>query len=500
MIYRTSIAMQELDGGDVGDIMVAYERQSEPARPLDHYLTVRQLRLAPKTAARYAFSEHQLTPGPSVAERERRATRRRQLAEQRTERKMASMRWALDRELARIDLPPSLRPAIEIPSIEPSSIPELLPEELESGEIELAEILDALAKVQEKAESDIDKLAAQYEPARAAHGKIADGNAASNEIDALIAAISSTDAAGSMDASLEGDLPLPVDIDPAFLGDIKDTLTRARRGNLVGVAQQPLDEQKQLELAHARFFNLAAGRPLEPIRNAIADDAFSLPDIPTLVLPEEARRVAPEAPPRLSIDQILAQIESADTPSNAAARLRTGFADAEAALKKILPSLAADERPPFEASSATRQTATADGPEAAIAAAKTQSTKALTALRTEIDQAEGPLAAGMAAARLASPKPLRPETMLAPAVARALGDLVEEEFRRGGTVAGRDLAGADLSGRRFTNADFSGAFLERAKLNGTDLAGAKLMKATLSGAALINADLSATDLTASQSL
>ncbi|MDH2399172.1 DUF2169 domain-containing protein [Bradyrhizobium sp. SSUT18] len=497
MIYRTSIAMQELDGGDVGDIMVAYERQSEPARPLDHYLTVRQLRLAPKTAARYAFSEHQLTPGPSVAERERRATRRRHLAEQRTERKMASMRWALDRELARIDLPPSLRPAIEIPSIEPSSIPELLPEELESGEIELAEILDALEKVQEKAESDIDKLAAQYEPARAAHGKIADGNAASNDIDALLAAISSTDAARSIDASLEGDLPLPVDIDPAFLGDIKDRLTRARnwRGNLVGAAQQPLDEQKQLELAHARFFNLAAGRPLEPIRNAIADDAFSLPDIPALVLPEEARSVAPEAPPRLSIDEILTQIESAGTPSDAAARLRTGFADAEAALNKVLPSLAADERPPFEAVGATHQTATADGPEAAIAAAKTESTKALTALRTEIDQAEGPLAAGMAAARLASPKPLRPKTMLAPAVARALGDLVEEEFRRGGTVSGRDLAGADLSRRRFTNADFSGAFLERANLNGTDLAGAKLMKATLSGAALINADLSRTDLT-----
>ncbi|WP_084305357.1 DUF2169 domain-containing protein [Bradyrhizobium sp. ARR65] len=498
MIYRTAIAVRELDGGDVSDIMVAYEQQGEPARPFDHYLNVRQLRLDPASAARYAFSEHQLTPELSAAERERRATQRRQLAEQRAARRLAAMRRAFDQQLTQIDLPPSLRPAIEIPSIEPSGIPELLPEELESGEIDLAEILEALEKVQEKAESDVDKLTAQCEPVRVAYETIADGNAASNDIDALLAAIGNMDAAQSIDASLAEDLPLPVDLDPALIGDIEDKLARARnwRDNLIGAVQQPLEEQKQLELAHARFFNLAAGRPLEPIRNAISDEAFSLPDIPRpVLLREEARSAAPEAQPRLTIDEILAQIESAGTPRDTAARARTGFADAEAALRKALPALTAGERSPFEALSASHETPIANGPETAIAAAKTESTKALTVLRAEIDEAEGQLAAGMAAARLASPKPLRPEMMLAPAVARALGDLVEEEFRRGGTVAGRDLAGADLSGRRFANADFSGAFLERAKLNGTNLAGAKLLKATLTGATLINADLSATDLT-----
>ncbi|WP_082637820.1 DUF2169 family type VI secretion system accessory protein [Bradyrhizobium retamae] len=499
MIYRTATAVQELDGSDVGDIMVAYEQQGEPARPFDHYLNVRQLRLDPTTAARYAFSEHQLAPEISAAERERRAARRRYLAEQRAARQLASMRWALEREFAGIELPPSLRPTIEIPSIEPSSIPELLPEELESGEIELAEILDALETVQAKAESDLDKLDAQYQPVRAAYEKIASRNAASSDIDALLAAIGSTDAAQSMDASFEQAPPFPAlpDTDPALIGDIEDKLARAKnwRREILRAATQPLDEQKQSELAHARFFNLAAGRPLEPIRNAISDGAFSLPDIPALVLPEETRSLTPEAPPRLTIDDILAQIEASGTPPDAAKRAHTALADAEAALRRALPALPSDDRPPFEALNAPHQTASADEPEGRIAAAKTESTKALTVLRTEIDKAEGQLAAGMAAARLASPKPLRPETMLAPAVARALGDLVEEEFRRGGTIAGRDLAGADLSGRRFANADFSGAFLERAKLSGTNLAGAKLMKAALSGATLINADLSATDLT-----
>ncbi|MGY3698645.1 uncharacterized protein YjbI with pentapeptide repeats [Bradyrhizobium sp. USDA 3240] len=498
MIYRTAIAVRELDGSDVGDIMVAYEQQRERPRPFDHYLNVRQLRLDPASAARYAFSEHQLAPETSAAERARRAARRRHLAEQRAARQQASMRWALDQEFTRIELPPSLRPTITIPPIEPSVIPELLPEELESGEIDLAEILDALETVQAKAESDIDKLDAQYQPIRAAYERIAGGNAASSDIDALLAAISSTDAVQSMDASFEQAPPLHElpDTDPGLIGDIEDKLARAKNWRSeIGAAPQPLDEQKQFALAHARFFNLAAGRPLESIRNAISDNAFSLPDISALVLPEEGRSVTPETPPRLTIGEILAQIEASDPPPNAAQQARTALTDAQAAFKRAIPALPSDECALFEALSAPHPTASADEPEAGIAAAKTESAKALTVLRTAIDKAEGQLAAGMAAARLASPKPLRPETTLAPAVARALGDIVEAEFQRGGTVAGRDLGGADLSWRRFANADFSGAFLERAKLNGTNLAGANLMKAALTGATLINADLSATDLT-----
>ncbi len=499
MIYRTAIAVRELDGSDVGDIMVAYEQQGEPARPLDHYLNVRRLRLDPTSAPRYAFSEHQLAPEITAAEREHRAVRRRQLADARTARQLASMRWALDQEFARIELSPSLRPTIEIPSIEPSSIPELLPEELESGEIELAEILDALGTVQAKAESDVDELDAQYQPIRAAYDKIVGGNAASSDIDALLAAISSIDVAQSIDESFAQALPVPAlpDTDPGLIGDLEGKLARAKhwRDQILSAATPPLDAQKQFELAHARYFNLAAGRPLEPIRGAISDDAFSLPDVPEPVLPEEARNAMLEAPQRLTVDEILAQIEASNPPPDAAQRARTALADAKAALGGALPALLSDDRPPFETSTTPHQAANADEPKTWIAAAKTYSVKASTVLRSEIDKAEGQLAAGLAAARLASPRPLKPEAMLAPAVAHALGDLVEEEFRRGGTVAGRDLAGADLSGRRLAKADFSGAFLERARLNGTNLAGAKLMKAALSGATLINADLSATDLT-----
>lgn len=500
MIYRTAVAVQELDGSDVADIMVAYERQSEPARPLDHYLKVRQLRLDPSTASRYAFSEHQLAPALSEAEQQRRAAKRRELAEQRAERQRASMQWALDQEMARINLPPALRPTIEIPPNDMPSIPELLPEELESGEVDLAEILDALEAVQAKAQADIEKLTAQYEPLLAGYDKIANGKAEPGDIDALLAAIGGSDAAKSMDESFEQLPPLPAvppEADPAALQDLEEKLARAKdwRGEIVKAATPAVDEQKQLELAHARFFGLPAGRPLADIRNAVSDDAFTPPEMPTVLLPEEAENIPPAPLPRLTIDNIVAQIESPDTPPEAVQKLRASLADAEAALRKVLPNLATNGQAPLEALSASNQPPIADTPGAAIAAADKESKQALATLRTNLDKAEANLEAGLAAARLTSPKPLKPDEPLAPAVARALGEVVEQEFRRGASLAGRDLAGADLSGRQFVRADFSGAFLERAKLNGANLAGAKLTKATLAGAVLVNADLSATDLT-----
>ncbi|MGY8669079.1 DUF2169 domain-containing protein [Bradyrhizobium sp. UFLA05-109] len=500
MIHRAATAVQEIDGSDVADIMVAYERASDPARSIDHYLNVRRLRLDPKTAARYAFSEHQLTPELPSAERERRAARRAELARQRAARQQASRRWALDQELARIDLPPALRPAIETPPIEPSTIPELLPEELESGEIDLAEILDAVEAVQAKALSDVDKLAAQCEPIRDAYDRISSGDAVSADIDALLAAIGSMGGAQAIDASFEQipSLPaLPPGVDPTLMDELEAKLARAKdwREEIIGAATRSVDERKQFALAHARFFGLPAGRPLESVRTALLDEAFSPSDIPTIAFPEEARRVKSQPLRQPTINEITTQFENNGAPAEAMQRLRTAFTDAEAALRDALPSLASDGRAPFEALVGTDQPPPADTAEAALDEAVKASKEAVTVPQTEIDRAEGQLAPAMAAVRLASPKPLEPQSALAPAVARALGEVVEDEYSRGRSLAGRDLAGADLSGRQLARADFSGAFLERAKLSGTNLAGAKLLKATLAGAVLVNADVSAGDLT-----
>ncbi len=507
-IYRAAVGVETVDGSDVADIMLAYERQNDPPRPFEHYLEVRRLRLDKATAARYAFSEHQLAPGLPQAELERRAARRRQMAKERAVRRQASMQWVVEQELDRLALPEALRPQINIPPPDPGpSVLELLPEELESGEIDLAEILDALDAIQTKVQADIEKMAAETEPMRAALKKISSGEGEPEDIDALLAAIGVPDA--PMDTALAQMLALPnvpPQTDPAKIAELESNLDRAKnwRNEMVQAARPAVDESEQLRLARARFFSLSEGRPLAMVREALSGDAFSLPEMPPIALPEEARNAPPAPPPKLTIDAIVAQAAKPNVPAEALEKLRTSLAEAETALVKALPALGTSEQTPLEAfvglgaaldGQPAKPAIAATDIESAIASADTKIKEGLAEARSGIDRAEEQLEAGMAAARRMSPEPLKPDTPLAPAVARALGDIVEQEFRSGGAMAGRDLAGADLSGRNFAQADFSGAFLERANLTGAKLAGTNFAGATLAGAILLNADMSNADLT-----
>ena len=124
-----------------------------------------------------------------------------------------------------------------------------MPEELESGEIDLAEILDGLETVQAKAISDVETLAAQHEHLCEAYENFSGGDATSSDIDAFLAEIGNLDAAGSMDPSFDQVRPvssLPPDADASSRRDVEDTLARATnwRAELIAAATSPLDEQK----------------------------------------------------------------------------------------------------------------------------------------------------------------------------------------------------------------------------------------------------------------
>ncbi|MDN7183252.1 DUF2169 domain-containing protein [Caballeronia sp. SEWSISQ10-4 2] len=83
-----------------------------------------------------------------------------------------------------------------------------------------------------------------------------------------------------------------------------------------------------------------------------------------------------------------------------------------------------------------------------------------------------------------------PDGPLPPELARWLGLQVEQWYRAGVSLAGRDMAGFNLSGLDLTNADLREVQLENADLRNTRLAGARLDSAVLTGAALDGADFS----------
>ncbi len=74
-------------------------------------------------------------------------------------------------------------------------------------------------------------------------------------------------------------------------------------------------------------------------------------------------------------------------------------------------------------------------------------------------------------------------------IGRCVGNIVLEAVGRGGSLAGRDLAGADLRDANLADVDLTGAFLEHADLRGANLTGARCEGAVFAGARLAGASL-----------
>lgn len=499
MIYRGATPVEDIEAADIADVMLAYERMGEEPRPLSHYLQVRALRTNPETAFKYAFSEHQLTPAVPQAEIDRREALRRERSAERRRKQRENSEWVIREELARSGLPRELWPAIEVPEPEDDGLVLPLPEEIASGELDLAEMLDALEAVQAAEEAKLDATVEAQQPIMEAMNQIASGQAEPETIDRLLAMLDQPDMAAQIDAeiaqlpsrdALPG-LPAGTETDEALkaLDGVKDW-----RQALLDAAKPDIDETEQFQQARARFLSLPEGCPLELVRKLIGEDNLPTPDLPDFASPQPA---VEDEPGMAALDAALAALENGGAPPEAAERVRGALQEAESKLSAMLPGLAAIDGSPLQALIA--QGGSSQPPPADAGQTKALVADTLGQMRETVEatlaSSEAQLLAGFAAMRLASPTPLKPDQPLTPAVARALGELVVQQSRAGLVLAGRDFAGADLSGQDLSGVDLTGAFLERARLDNASLRGAILTRTTLAGASLRGADLSGCDLT-----
>ena len=51
MLFRGGLVVQDSEAGSVSDVLLAYERLTDPPRPPDHYRTALNERTDPETAA-----------------------------------------------------------------------------------------------------------------------------------------------------------------------------------------------------------------------------------------------------------------------------------------------------------------------------------------------------------------------------------------------------------------------------------------------------------------
>ncbi|WP_341988662.1 DUF2169 domain-containing protein [Azorhizobium sp. AG788] len=500
LCWHGGVPVADMDGKDVTDLMLAYERMADPPRSHAHYAEVRRLRTDPETAPRYAFSEGQLSPEPDPREAARRVAARTTQARDRALRDAEATDFLISRQLDRLSVPMALRPPPTTPDPDPLPLP--TPEDLADGAFDLGAMLDAIEAKTRIAHESLRQLAEQGQPVLDAMADLKRPGVGTAQIDALLASLAplgGPDIAASLDEAasqrpapapdLDGD-PMPPALDTALAAAAVAGDWRA----LLADALQGADDAAVLAAARARFLQLPESSPLADARASLDTiDAIALPPMPEP--PEDARPTPP--PPADAVAALLASLAaSPDMPPEQGAALAAQVAGVERKLIEALPGLAPQAGRSaldllLEQLAPTDPAAADQSADARMAQGKGD----LTLARAEIEAAEPRLMAGIAALRLNAPEAAYPQELFSPHVARTFGDLVLAEARAGLDLRGRDMAGANLAGADLSGLDLTGVFLEGANLANARLTGARLVDATLTQARLDHADLSQTDLT-----
>lgn len=440
LIYRCACPVADIEGDDATHVMLAYERLAQPPRPLDHYREVFRLRTDPAEKFKYALADAQLSPEPDPEALARRKAAREAHAAARMEKSERAQELVMRDAFAKAGLPLHFMPSL--PKAEPPPFLMPTPEEVESGDFDMAELMAGLDAIYVQAETQARELSARAEQQQGAVERFRETGDFGN-IDALLATL---------------DLP-----EPATVSD------KLELPDGFALPEATPDEEQMLREASGRFFLLPEAGPLGPARSGIAHALAAVPELPAFPPPE------PPAYPRDPTPMTgLPPLPPQPQDPAAIARIAAAFpqlAGPGDRLEDLLGSLAGEK---------------GVAPEAA---GEADARAMLGAASARLDAAEPEIVAGVAAMRQMSPGPVFPAKPLTPAVAARFGALVAAEARQR-SLAGRDMAGANLSGQSFAGLDLSGAFFERCDLRGADFTGARCAGAVFSGADLRAANFS----------
>jgi uncharacterized protein YjbI with pentapeptide repeats len=468
VVFRGALPVADIDAKDAAALLIAYERMADEPRPIGHYAEVYRLRTDKKEARKYVLADAQLTPRIDEADAQRRRRAREDYARAHEERFAEGAHLMMRRQFAAAGLPASLVPAKPAPVPLPFLLP--TPEEIESGDVDLAELLDGVEKETAKTRQKLEALQAAADAAIQPGGGL--------KLDQLVADV---------------DAILGLSVAP----DINKGLTQAQDGIpsidqlLAKLGETPPLDTDKLAGAFDQANKVLAGEILSPL---VAGDEETF---------EEARAIFLRMPDagmmgqmRRGIDDLLGRVASIELPtptdapkpaSSLVGHVGTGAEATDRAIAEKTAVLDAQLRTNFPALADKPTPALASLLDSLSAAPDHKSPDLATALgdvRARIDDTETMMQEGMAKLRRIAVQPVFPQMPLTAAAARRLGAFVFEQWRHGLDLRGRDLAGANLSGMDLSGADLTGAFLERADLSGANLEGSICKDAVFAGAIL----------------
>lgn len=470
VVYRGGCNVSDIDGKDVIDTLLAYERLVDAPRSSEHYVRTLKLRTDPETAALSFFDEKPLRPDIPEAELAEREAERSAAVEERDlkweKRFEAGIAAAYDAVGA---LPPPLG-SIPKPKL-PFAIPAITPGDIKRMDVDMTAVMKAFDDLKAYGETQIaegQKLAAKAMSEvqgmlNGPGGKLVD----SKTLAKISAAAAGLPPVPTGEAPLfPADFPTPetmqktlADIPkPAGYKDPFEAIIEAAEA-----ADGPLGPLTEAEQALLRA--RAEGRPEAGLAASLLKEIDNVDlSMGGMVDPKPPADKPASAG---SFEALLEQIGGIEGGGDAAKGVNDAIAGLGTRADLLRPLLAAKTpEPEGDADDALEKT------KAAIAGAGPKLEEAL---------AEG---------RRMSPEPLAPMEPMRAEECAYLGQVVRECLAAGGDLTGRDWAGAALAGADFSGRDLRGAFFERADLANADFQGANLEGAVFTGAVLTGADFS----------
>jgi uncharacterized protein YjbI with pentapeptide repeats len=502
LVYRGAQPVSDIEGRDVADVVLAYERLADPPRPIGDYAEFRRLRCDPETAQRVALTDGPLVPAKDAGFLHRRSDARRAAAEAEAARQHAAQVFLLERQLREAGVPEALWPAVPPP--QPPDVLLPTPEEIAAGDLDLGEVLDAVEAIRRQAEAALQSAEERRAETDTGLSVLAHPDAGPDDVDKVferLARLGSPVPIKDLDDQMHAAAlpPLPDALDPAAATGAAQLLEKGRDWRqlvLAAATPAPRTAAQEAEAALARALQQPEGAPLAAVRDGLETLAgIALADIgdePAEAARRERSATAPDL--RTMLDGLVAEANRLAAPHGDAA---VGTAAVEGLIGEILPGLRGAPDPLgalVESLARGHAEPPPASPAAAVEQARASFAEGVAQGRAAVDRAEARLREAQPSIRRLSPTPLFPEQPLSPAAARMFGDRMLAAHRGGLALSGRDLAGIDLAGADLTGADLQNCLLEGASLARARLAGADLTNAVLTGATLDAADLSGCDL------
>lgn len=530
VMWRGQVAVAEQEASDVEALMVGGERFGDEPRSMEHYRDQFQLRTDKETAGLYAILDRGLMPDPTPEAEQRKLAAR---AEARAEIEAGQKRtaaWGRKQVLAQID--PALHPLV--PETTPAPLPEDMPvvtqHELETGDVDIAAIVEFARKQAAAARQmaeDSKETVKKGHAIKTAMRAIVDGERPDPEETLAPEAVRSFQ--DQMDALAATELPKTDAIDALLL----EHGTPEMREKFAAVPQDPLGQARAMMRAALDPPPPTEAEDWEEVHRRVFGDYRAVSD--------EARQQVIDG-----FDQAKTQLDSAQTQITAKLDEERQKAEAEgntAIVEKLANiSLTPDPKaPPTDITAlldSVLQTRLPAAPEGAppgtaekMDAAQTQLDEAMAGMKDMLERPETKailqmlanqpppepmdldktrqdviermeganraLSEGMAkanAARRVAPKAIAPQQPVSTTSARKLGQLAQARHSEREPLAGLDFAGLHAPALAAAGADAAGSFWEKGALAGADFTGANLENAVFAEADLASARFAGANL------